>query len=79
MACSMRREMIQKIEQEMKHFPEVDWHIERRKKHWRIHMSFNDQARFVIMPGSPSDHRSIKNKQRDVRQVALALGAKRTP
>jgi hypothetical protein len=73
----MRKEMMQKIEAELKQWPGIEGRFEKRAPHPRLHLTFGKRTRFVVIPGSPSDKRGLLNKIRDIRFACAQLGARR--
>ena len=73
----MQKDMLQIIERELDHWPDVRWEIEKRSRHHRLHLTYRGQSRFIVCPSSQSDVRSLKNKVTDIRREARTLGAER--
>lgn len=61
------------IRREVARHPGVAVHFEPRGKHHAAVLTYQGRSRFVILSGTPGDHRGILNKIRDVRHTIRDL------
>lgn len=63
-------------ERELASWPGVTVQQEKKGRHVRVILEYQNRTRFVVRPTSPSDGaRGAKNHVRDIRHTLLQLGA----
>jgi hypothetical protein len=65
------------IREELKHWPNVSVKFASRSKHKEARFFHGDKSRFVTVPSTASDHRSLLNTVKYVKKELIALGAER--
>jgi len=67
----MRYSCSKDIDQIVRRFIQLDWTYRRGKKHGLL--SPPRSGLFVVVPGTPSDYRTLRNFERDVKRVSNLL------
>lgn len=66
------------FERELSNWPGVEYQFdERRRKHNRLILFFNEQSRFVVYAKTASDCRAFMNQIAELRRACRVMGAER--